>query len=417
MAKKFAQFFLRKNIKNINYSKLKIKNLQFKECKLEKLNFWESDIKNSFFEKTKIYKCVFTDADLSNSIFKNTEIKNTNFTHTILKGVNFGSSKFINVNFRDAIYDKHTVWPKKFLASKSGAIKEDYFNPYDYKYKLSIKTIKNLKFKNLQKSKKNYYIKKKYSNLEKKIITELTSGKGFIVIKDFYSKKKVDLAEKIINSKLRKNKNYKKISDTFEIDKRLKSINFFDIQNYNQVFVDMIQPKPIMNALESLMGKNFICTYYSCQNSLAESRGQNLHLDYPYVSYNKPGDIIPIGMGSNKYLLSCGVLTYLNKFDKDYAGPLILKNSHKFRRFPNFKDVKKNVFYKVKIPKGGILILNTLLWHAGLPNYSKNKDRNLIVAHYKPDFIKRRLNIAKLTKKKIIIKDKKNKGMLEQLLS
>jgi len=417
MTKKFMHFFLRQNIKNINYSKLKIENLQFKECDLEKLNFWESDIKNSFFEKTKINKCVFTDANLSNSIFNNTQIKNTNFTHAVLKGVNFGSSKFINVNLRDAIYDRYTVWPKKFVASKFGAIKEDYFNPYDYKFKLSIRTIKNLNFKNSNNDKKIYYSKKKYSNIEKKIIKELTTGKGFIVIKDFYNKKKIDLAEKIINIKLKKNKNYKKISNTFEIDKRLKSINFFNIQNYNQIFVDMIQPEPIMNAFESLMGKNFICTYYSCQNSLAGCRGQNLHLDYPYVTYSKPGDIIPVGMGSNKYLLSCGVLTYLNEFDKDYAGPLILKNSHKFRKFPNFKDVKKNLFYKVKIPKGGILVLNTLLWHAGMPNYSQKKDRNLVVAHYTPNFIKRRLNISKLTKKQILLKDKKNKGMLEQLLS
>ena len=41
----------------------------------------------------------------------------------------------------------------------------------------------------------------------------------------------------------------------------VKQVSCFDIQNYNQIFVDMIQPKPIMNAFESLMGKNFICTY------------------------------------------------------------------------------------------------------------------------------------------------------------
>ncbi len=417
MSKKNKQLFFKKNIKNNNYSKLNFKNFKLSQCSLEKVNFWESDLKKSIFEKTKISKCIFTDTNLTNATFKNSVIENSNFTHSILKGANFKSTKLLNINLRDAIYDKKTIWPKNFIPTKYGAIKENFFNPNDYKSKLSIRAIKDFTLNTKKKSNKDNLHKKNYSNFEKKIISELTTGKGFIVIKDFYNKKKIDLAEKIINKKLKKNKNYKKIKDTFEIDKRFKSINFFDIQNYNQIFVDMMQPKPIMNAFESLMGKDFICTYFACQNSLAGSRGQNLHLDYPYVSYNKPGDLIPFGMGSNKYLLSVGVLTYLNNFDQDNAGPLILKNSHKFRRFPNFKDVKENKFYKVKIPKGGILVINTLVWHAGMPNYSEKKDRNLVVAHYTPNYIKRRLDILKLTKKKVIIKDKKNYGMLEKLLA
>ena len=84
------------------------------------------------------------------------------------------------------------------------------------------------------------------------------------------------------------------------------------------------------------------------------------------------------------------------------------KKSHNYRRFPNFYDVKRNSFEKVKVYKGGILILNTLLY-AGLPNYSKTKNRSLIVAHYTPEFVKRRLDIAKLTKKSALSKDKKQR--------
>ena len=418
MRKKNNNFFLEKNIQNKNFSRKVIKNLKIKDCQIKNVDFWESSMEHSIFENSKIYKCIFTDANLSYSNFTKSIIKDSNFTHSILKGVSFKYSKLINVNLRDAVFDKNTKWPKNFNPLKYGAIKENNFNPFDYKSKLSLNTIKNLnssvfRKKKITKSK----IKKKYSILERKIINELTKGKGYIIINNFYPKSKMDLAEKIINRKITKSKNYKNISNTFEIDKRLKSINFFDIQNYNQIFVDFMKPKPIMNAFEALMGEKFICTYYACQSSLAGSRGQNLHLDYPYVSYNKPGDVIPIGMGSKKYLLSCGVLTYLNKFDRDYAGPLILKKSHNYRRFPNFYDVKRNSFEKVKVPKGGILILNTLLWHAGLPNYSKTKNRSLIVAHYTPEFVKRRLDIAKLTKKSVLSKDKKNKGLLDQLLA
>ena len=214
-----------------------------------------------------------------------------------------------------------------------------------------------------------------------------------------------------------KSKNYKKATSTYEIDKINKSINFFDLLNVNNIFTQMIQPKIAMRAFNKLMGKNFICTYYAAQCSVAGSRGQSLHLDYPYVSYNKPGDKIPFGMGSNDFLLSCGILTYLNEPDKKNHGPILLKGSQKFRRFPTIEDVKKYKFTKVKVPKGGMIILNTLMWHAGAPNYSEKKDRSLLVAHYTPNFIKLRMNLKNTTKKNIILKDKRKKGILDQLLT
>ena len=46
-------------------------------------------------------------------------------------------------------------------------------------------------------------------------------------------------------------------------------------------------------------------------------------------------------------------------------------------------------------------------------NHNEVKFKNFFKRVNKsPDFIKRRLNIAKLTKKQIILKDKKNKGKI-----
>lgn len=418
MIKKQISFFLKKKLKNISFIKSIFKKLKFEDCKLERLNFWESYMPNSIFKNSTIKNSIFTDSNLTKSVFKNTKIKDTNFTHSNLKGVNFSSAKLYNVNLRDAVYDKDTLWPQKFNPSNFGAIEDNNYNPFDYKTKLSYQAIKNLPLNIISKYKNKRKIKiKTYAGLEKKIIYELTKGKGYIVIKKFYNQKKINLAEKIINKRLKNSKNYQKIYNTYEIDKRQKSVNFFDIQNYGEVFVDMIQPKPVMNAFKCLMGDNFICTYYAAQCSLGGSRGQSLHLDYPYVSYNKPGDKIPIGMGSENFLLSCGTLTYINDYDKNNSGPIVLKNSHKLRKFPNVEDVKKNKFAQVKVPKGGILVLNTLMWHAGIPNYTENKDRSLIVAHYTPEFVRRRMDIKQNTNAKTIAMDKKNKGMLEQLLS
>lgn len=418
MNKKNNILFLKKKVKNKNYIKKKLNNLNLINISLSYIDFWESLMQNCNFENSNISNCIFTDTDLSNSQFNNSIIKDTNFTHSILKGVNFSSSKLIRINLRDAIFDEHTIWPKKFDPLKYGAVREKNFNPFDYKAKLSLNTINNFKTTmSAKKNLENVYKKNKLSILEKKIIKELTVGKGYIVIKNLYSKKNINLAEKIISNKLKKDNRYKFAKKKFEVDKKYKSINFFDIQNYHKIFVDFMCPKPVMKAFEFLMGEDFICTYYACQNLMSGGRGQNLHLDYPYVTFKKPGDKIPIGMGSNKFLLSCGILTYLNEFDKDYVGPLILEKSHKLRKFPDISDVKKNKFIKIKVPKGGILVLNTLVWHAGLPNYSKNKDRNLILGHYTPSFVKRRLDIKKLTKKIVLDKDKKNNGILEKLIN
>lgn len=396
------------------------KNKKFINKNLVKKNFWEFDLSNSEFHNTVIKKSVFTDANLSNSIFLNSKIVDTNLTHTNLKGVDFRTSKLVNVNLRDSVYNDKTKWPKNFNPLKYGAIESKNFNPFSYKRKLSFKTIKSLSLKEISfyknKAKKKEYFPK-VSKIEKKIIYELTKGKGYIVIKNFYKKDIIDKVEKIIDNKLKKNKSYKKASSRFEIDKMKKSINFFDLLNTDEIFTKMLQPKIAMSAFKTLMGKNFICTYYSAQCSIAGSRGQSLHLDYPYVSYNNPGDKIPIGMGSNEFLLSCGILTYLNDSDKKNYGPILLKNSHKFRRFPTLEDVKKYKFTKIKVPKGGIVILNTLMWHAGAPNYSEQNNRSLLVAHYTPNFIKLRMDLKNNTKKNVFSRDKKNNGILDQLLT
>jgi ectoine hydroxylase-related dioxygenase (phytanoyl-CoA dioxygenase family) len=48
-----------------------------------------------------------------------------------------------------------------------------------------------------------------------------------------------------------------------------------------------------------------------------------------------------------------------------------------------------------------------------MPNYSENKNRSVIVAHYARNFVRSRLDIEKTTKKSVI---KKDKGILRQLL-
>jgi len=292
--------FVNKKLLNKSFLSSELKKFVINECNIENCNFWEAKLSNSKFLSSKINKSIFTDANLNNADFSKSEIKNTNLSHANLRGANFKTSKLIKVNLRDAVFDEKTNWPKNF-------------NPFSYSRKLSYNTIKSLSLKEIREYKKKFKVKNKINipnKIEKKIIKELTIGKGYIIIKNFFDKKIINKAEKIIDKKLKKNKKFKLTQKKYQIDKIHKSINFFDLLNTDDVFRKLIQPKIAMNAFRKLLGENFVCTYYAAQCSVAGSRGQSLHLDYPYVSYSRPGDKIPIGMGSKEYLLSCGILTY-----------------------------------------------------------------------------------------------------------
>ena len=96
---------------------------------------------------------------------------------------------------------------------------------------------------------------------------------------------------------------------------------------------------------------------------------------------------------------------------------IVLRVKHHFIPHYDIEMGKYAKTLKVKVPKGGMLILNTLMWHAGAPNYSDKKDRHLLVAHYTPSFVKLRMNLKGTTKKNVILKDKKENGILDQLLT
>lgn len=402
-----------KKILKKNYLKKKLDKIKFKNIKIIQCNFWEASLKNTLFENVEILDSVFTDADLSGAKFSNTIIKNSNFSHAIITGCDFSKCKFVNINLREAIYDSKTKWPKNFDLKKHKMFNLKEFNPYDYNVKMSMERVKKLKeFKKkfFNKIKKN---KIKTNNIVQKIVKELTYGKGYYIFKNLYSKTETKIAEKLINIEIKKTKNYKQAKVNYSTDKRLKYIVIHKLLNMDKVFVKMIQPDLVMEAFKKLMGRNFFCTWFAAQCSLPETRGQNLHLDYPYVKANYPNEKIPIGMGGSKFLLSCGILTYINDSDKSNYGPIVLDHSHKKRKYPSIDDVKNKKFKRLKIPRGGALIFNSLIWHAGMPNYSQDKIRTLLVAHYTPDFIQPRYNLKNETRLSIIKKDQK---YLKQLI-
>jgi len=385
------KIFKNMNLKEVSFLKSNISKANFINCNLEKGDFWESKLSHTKFANTKFKDCVFTDADLRGASFVNSSIIRSNLSHTDLRNVNFKTSKLIKINLRDAIFNDKTKWPKNFNPLSHGA----------KKYKLIKKKVE-----------------KKLSKLEKKILHELTAGKGFYVIKNYFSKKKIKKAFKLILNKINKDKVWRKKYKNFSRDKKINQFYHYNLLNLDKIFVELIQPKIAMNVYKKLLGERFICGFFSTNCLLPGARGQLPHCDYPYIDIAKPGEKIPFDLNisghiGKRFLFNCQIVVPLTDFNFDNGTTGFRSGSQKYCKFPQKDEFKKGKFEQYKIKAGSIIMFNGLLWHCSMPNYTDNQYRFCTLGQYIPHFIKPMHDLRKMTNKKIIANDK---GYLKQLM-
>lgn len=387
------KIFKNMNLKEISFLKSSISRANFINCNVEKCELWESKLSHTKFTNTKFKDCVFTDADLSRASFVNSSIIRSNLSHTDLRNVNFKTSKLIKINLRDAIFNDKTRWPKNFNPLSFGAIK----------YKLNKKKVK-----------------KKLSKLEKKIIHELTAGKGYYVVKNYFSKKKVNKAFKIILKKINEDKVWRKKYKNFSRDKKINQFYVYkNLMGLDKIFVELIQPKIAMNVFKILLGEKFICSFFGVNCLFPGARGQLPHCDYPYLDIAKPGEKLPFDLDisghiGKRILLNCQVVVPLVDFNYDNGSTGIRPGSQRYCKFPQEEEFKKGKFEQHKIKAGSVIIFNGLLWHGAMPNYTHDQYRFATLGGYVPHFIKPALDLQSITKNKKVITN--DKGYLQQLL-
>ena len=378
--------FENKIIKDFSFKKANLKKIDFKNSKIENSDFWLSNLERSDFSNAIIKNSVFSDVDLRKTSFKFAKIINTNFSHTNLKGIDFSKSTLINLNLRDAIFNKNTKWPKKFFPQKFGAIKE----------------VKNI----LQK-------KKKLNNFEEKIIKKATkaliNGDGYYVLKNIFSKKQINRAEnQILKYSSKKIKKLKK--SKIPIDKKFNQNWVYHLFNKDKVFRDMAHPYIVMKIFERILGDKFICGAFHANLLLPGARGQELHIDYPYYNFVKPGEKVKL-LSKNK-TISCHSLIMLSDFNEKNGGTVIVPGSQRLRKAPTKKDVEGKGYKNLTGKKGTVVLFNGLCWHRSGPNLS-NKHRTCIIGQYLPQFIKPKYNELATLKKNILMK---SSNSLKQLL-
>ena len=369
-----------KNINNKNFLKKKIKKKIFTNFTFNYCDFWEAEFDKVIFENSVFNNCIFCDAKFKEVKFVNCIFKNSNFSHTHFYKSSIVKTSIINVNFRDSVKDNYS----------------------DIDNKIPITRTINLKIKK----------SKSLSVVEKKILKSLTTGKGYYVLKNFFSKEKIIKASKIIDNILIKQIKFNKLKKNFARDKKLNQKYVYNLLNKHKIFSQLIQPKPAMKVFDNLLGKDFVCGFFGANCLLPGARGQFPHLDYPYLSFMKPGDLVPFQNKFFKFYLNCQILIPLTQFNLKNGSTAILENSHKLNKFPKKKDIFKYKYKRLNLDIGSIVIFNGTLWHYACSNYSKNLNRYCTLAQYLPKFIVPMLDMKSKTKKSVYSNDIRLKKLL-----
>ena len=374
-----------KNLTGYSFKKTNLTNVNFKNSIIKYSDFWLANLSNANFTNADLSRSIFCDTKLSNTIFTNANLGESNLSHSDLKNTDFSTANLKSVNLRDAIYNNNTKWPKNFSPKKYG--------------------LKNVDKK--EKVKKN--LKTSKDKLIKKAVSALKTGKGYFVFKNVFKKKQIEKAENlIIKSVSKKIPRVKKRG--IPKDKRLYQMWVYHLLKKHEVFREMAQPKIIMKIFEKLLGKDFICGGFLANCLLPGARGQEIHIDYPYMHMTKPGE--KIMLDTKNSLLNCQILVMLSDFNKKNGATVLVKGTQNWKKYPTKKDLVKKKITNLCYKKGTVVIFNGLTWHASMPNFS-NKHRTCILGQYLPHFIKPKFNeLATLSKQTI----NKSSDLLKQLL-
>ena len=372
-----------KNLTGYSFKKANLKNAKFNNSIVKSSDFWSANLNKTDFTNTDLSRSIFCDTKLSNTLFINANLMETNLSHSDLKNADFSTANLNSANLRDAIYNNKTKWPKNFYPEKYG-----------------LKNVDKIK-KNVKKNKKDILVEK--------AATTLRTGKGYFVFENIFSKKQIEKAENFtIKAAYNKYPNIKK--GGVPKDKRFYQMWIYHLLKKHKVFREMVQPKIIMKIFEKLLGKDFICGAFIANCLLPGARGQEIHIDYPYMHMAKPGE--KIKFDTKNLLLNCQTLIMLSDFNKKNGATILVQGTQNWKKYPTKKDIIKKKVTSLCYKKGTVIIFNGLAWHASMPNFS-NEHRICILGQYLPHFVKPKYNeLATLSRETI----RKSSGLFKQLI-
>ena len=223
---------------------------------------------------------------------------------------------------------------------------------------------------------------------------------GFLKIRSTFGKKELNKLRKKIKI-LRE-----EYINTFG-EEYLKSIDEINSVRapliFDDIFLEVALDKKLIKCVKDLIDGDFILNQSNLViNPPKKSFNQGFwHRDIPYQHFtiSKP--------------ISVNALFCVDDFTKENGSTALIPGSHLFEDFPS-KNYIENSAIQVEAKAGEFIIMNSMVYHGGSKNLSKN-ERIGINHVFSIPFFKQQINLKKyLQEKKISGNSKKILGLLNQ---
>jgi len=160
------------------------------------------------------------------------------------------------------------------------------------------------------------------------------------------------------------------------------------MMDYDESFMQLIRDERIFKFIANILGDTAIL---HLQNGIILFPDQQ----HTQSQYHKdfPKNIIV------EEKLSLNSLIIIDPFTKESGGTFFIEGSHNIKEKPSEKYIKNNEL-QIEANSGDVIFFDSMLWHKGGENISKNPRRSINQQYTKP-FIKQQISYPDLLKDKV----------------
>ena len=234
---------------------------------------------------------------------------------------------------------------------------------------------------------------------------KLLEKNGFVLIPNLLSEKKCEIFKEMLNKSYEKYApKYANNNNNNNLAKKTHEKVVFNLHNKNLKWFELFENKRILGILDVVLKKGsyqnnepYYLNNISARCPLNGNPGQDIHLDsnLPGVNYN----------------IITNVIWYFDNVNIKNGTTILIRNSHKFKKYANNSKKIKNKIY-INAKKGSVLVFNANMWHGGSKK-NNNDSRWALVLGYARWFIKPSFDYMFNTPKKIYKKmTNKQKSLL-----
>ena len=204
-----------------------------------------------------------------------------------------------------------------------------------------------------------------------KIITEITDGKGFVILPDLITPQEAASARQLILELAEQER---------QVDKLIvkgKTERLYGLIYKADIFAQMVQNQFLLSIVEAIIGEDAILGGFSAHILHPGSKSMGIHVDYPYWAMSAPFPKHPI--------LELQVIWLMEDFTQHNGAPFFAAGTQNLATQPNKRQFKKTA-EKITGRAGSAIISHGLCWHDTSDNTS-DRSRVSLLGNYTPQYV------------------------------